>query len=190
MKTRKLNTTALASLTVKTGRSILAAISLSMAVFGATALSTIGVVYADTPELTQQQAEQQSAQKAGNLIIYREKGLNANSLMYYRVAVDGKSIGQLKRNTAFHLQLSPGEHVIETNDPKRSAIVFTVEENKTSYINAAIDKRWNVALQEVQPATELATSLANCDANFKHSCSVNNDTCCSAPTKLNRFVIR
>lgn len=189
MKTRKSNTTALASLTVKTGRSILAAINLSMAVFGATALTTSGAVYADTavtPELTQQQAEQQT----GKLIIYREKGLNANSLMYYRVAVDGESIGQLKRNTAFHLQLSPGEHVIETNDPKRSAIVFTVEENKTSYINAAIDKHWKVALQEVQATTELATSLTNCDANFKHSCAVNNDTCCSAPTKLNRFVIR
>lgn len=188
MNTHQSNTLVSANPIVKAGQNILNVVSLSLALLGAAALSSSSAVYADAAvksELTQPIDQQQ-----GSLIIYREKGLSANSLMYYRIAVDGVPIGKLKRNTAFHLRLDAGQHVLEINDSERSTMVFTVKKNQTSYISGTIDQHWKIALKETQPTADLAARLDNCEAGFKHNCVANIDSCCAAATKSNRLVSR
>lgn len=150
-----LSTFAAATRAVLTGLSLLIGLA-SMTTMTATA---------ETNESVQPDGTQQ-----GSLVIYRGKGLSANSLMYYRVYVDGKMLGQLKRNTAFQLNLSAGEHLIETNDPQESSLTVTVDKNSKSYVNASINKYWEVAMESVQPTATLAARLDNCANGVSRSC--------------------
>lgn len=166
-----LNTFAAATRAALTGLSLLVGLA-TMTAMSATA---------ETSESVQSDAGQK-----GSLVIYRGKGLSANSLMYYRVYVDGKMVGQLKRNTAFQLKLSPGEHLIETNDPEESSIMVTVDANSKSYVNASINKHWQVAMESVQPTPTLAARLDNCANGVSRSCRLEE----SARFKSDRIVSR
>ncbi len=86
-----------------------------------------------------------------NLVVYRDKGLASNSHMYYRLFVDGKLVGKLKRNTAFHLQLGSGEHRIGFNDEKQTSMTVNVSDDSTTFIKGTVDRHWQIAIEQRQP---------------------------------------
>ena len=130
----------------------------------------------------------------GEVIVFRDKGLSANADMYYRLYVNGERMGKLKRNTAFHMQLPVGEHVIETNDPDETTITVTVNEGRTTFVQASIDKRWDIDMRTTQPSVAMSESLQSCDNSFTHRCETSAAGCCADEQSPNvdqdRLVLR
>ena len=76
--------------------------------------------------------------QTAKLVIYRP---NDGSSMSYRLWVDDQYMGKLKPKQVVKLQLSPGEHVIRSNDRNRSELSVTVNEQGTTYVRAEIDRK-------------------------------------------------
>ena len=133
---------------------------------------------------------QTEAQSDTNLIIYRDEGLRTNSKMYYRVYVDGEYMGKLKRNTAFHMNLTPGTHLVETNDPEQQSIEVNVSVDNVSYVSAEIDRHYGVTITGAQPAPAVAMQLSSCDASYNHRCESSSASCCADSVDNDRFASR
>ena len=82
--------------------------------------------------------------QTAKLVIYRA---NDGSSMSYRLWVDDQYMGKLKLKEVLELQLSPGEHVIRSNDRNRSELSVTVNEQGTTYVRAEIDRKTRLSLK-------------------------------------------
>jgi hypothetical protein len=82
--------------------------------------------------------------QTAKLVIYRP---NDGSSMSYRLWVDDQYMGKLKLKQVLELQLSPGEHVIRSNDRNRSELSVTVNEQRTTYVRAEIDRKTRMSLK-------------------------------------------
>ncbi len=89
------------------------------------------------------------ALKQANLIIYR---ITDRSAINYRILVDGKHVGKLKRGEAISLQLSAGEHVITTSDAKFGKMAVVVSEGAVIYVQGEVNKKSRLALTVTEPA--------------------------------------
>jgi hypothetical protein len=82
-----------------------------------------------------------------NLVIYRP---NDYSALNYRIWVDDRYMGKLKPEEVFKLHVSPGKHVIRSNDHNRSELVVTVNEQGVIYVRNEIYRKTRLAITEVQ----------------------------------------
>lgn len=82
--------------------------------------------------------------QTAKLVIYRP---NDGSSMSYRLWVDDQYMGKLKLKQILELQLSPGEHVIRSNDSNRSELTVTVNEQGTTFVRAEIDRKARISLK-------------------------------------------
>ena len=148
---------------------VLSGLFTSVSSLAATSLANTGT------QLKQQAQLQTPTVSVSNLVIFRGSGNAATGSLNYRVYVDGKVQGKLRRNTAFHLRLSPGVHTITLNDAKRTRIDVQLVAGKTTYISAEIDRKWRAALADVslQPSStyiKQVAGLESCSAGFTHRC--------------------
>lgn len=92
-----------------------------------------------------------------NLIIQRSDEGNANATLYYRIWVDGKHIGKLKRGRAMRLQLSAGTHSIRANDPAHTERTVQISAQGVTYIQADINKKRQLSLTVTQPSEQIVS---------------------------------
>ena len=97
-----------------------------------------------------------SAQPA-NLIIYRPADRSA---MNYRILVDGRYLGKLKRDSAIKLHLEAGEHTIAASDPKRTKLVVNVDAQGVTYVRSDIDRKSRLTLTVTEPADSVVAKLS------------------------------
>lgn len=95
-----------------------------------------------------------------HLVIYRSDNSAANTATYYRIWVDGKHIGKLKRDTVMNLQLAAGEHIITANDREHTQFVVVTSEHGITYVQADIDKRRRLSLTSSEPSAQIVNQLA------------------------------
>ena len=82
--------------------------------------------------------------QAANLVIYRP---NDGSSLSYRIWVDDQYLGKLKLKQVLELQLSPGEHIIRSNDRTRSELLVTVNKQGTTFVRSEIDRKTRMLLE-------------------------------------------
>ena len=82
--------------------------------------------------------------QAANLVIYRP---NDGSSLSYRFWVDDQYMGKLEPNEILELQLSPGKHVIRSNDHNRSELSVTVNEQGTTFVRTEIYRKTRLSLE-------------------------------------------
>jgi hypothetical protein len=86
-----------------------------------------------------------SQEDNANVVLYRAAD---NSSLNYRFSVDGKSIGKLKYGSKVYLQLAPGQHRINANDSKKTALIINVKNDHTSYIRSHIDRKSRLKIEQ------------------------------------------
>jgi hypothetical protein len=114
----------------------------------------IGSILSLAPSAYAEPAIQSPA--TANLIIYRP---NDYSAMNYRIWVDGRYLGKLKRDKALELHVSPGEHVIRSNDRNRSELAVTVNEQGVTYVHSEIYRKTRIAITEVEGPQQAVAGL-------------------------------
>jgi hypothetical protein len=82
-----------------------------------------------------------------NLIIYRP---NDYSALNYRIWVDDRYMGKLKPDDVIELHVSPGKHVVRSNDHNRSELVVSVSEQGVTYVRNEIYRKTRLAITEVE----------------------------------------
>ena len=87
-----------------------------------------------------------------NVIIYRTMD---DSAVNYRLRVDGKHIGKLKANSAIRLQLSAGDHVITSNDRKKTLLKVSVGSDGVTYVRKDVGRNTRISLKETTPTIDV-----------------------------------
>lgn len=141
-------------------------------------------------EQTTYAAQLNPAGLRSNMVIFRGSGEPTTEALYYRIYVDGKRIGKIRKNTAFHLELSVGEHMITLNDGAKTKLQVHVSNARVNYIKVSLNKRWQAKLAEVAADSPLLANVKSCSAAFQHRCVKPLLNCCGSQTQLSRYVAR
>lgn len=92
------------------------------------------------------EAVQQVDPAAANLVIYRP--MESKSSIYYRISVDGKHVGKLKRGRSINLKLPAGDHVISANDKNRTTHMVSVPaQGPTTFVKNEVDRKQNLSFE-------------------------------------------
>jgi hypothetical protein len=81
---------------------------------------------------------------SAKLVIYRP---NDGSRLSYRFWVDDQYMCKLEPEEVLELQLSPGDHVISSNDHNRSELSVTVNEQGTTFVRTGIYRKTRLSLE-------------------------------------------
>lgn len=95
-----------------------------------------------------------------NLVIFRDADRSSNGAVYYRLTVDGKHVGKLKRGAVLSLHLSEGEHLIRANDKARTEIAVAVDAQGITYVRGDIDKKRRLSLSTATPSEKVLATLS------------------------------
>lgn len=101
-----------------------------------------------------------TADENANLVIYRLQEPAKTKGVYYRLSVNGESVGKLKSASAIRLSLAPGEHVITAQDKKRSSLTVTVAEGETTYVAGNVNRKRAMELAITTPESDTQAAIA------------------------------
>ena len=90
------------------------------------------------------------------LVIYRP---NDGSSLSYRFWVDDQYMGKLEPEEVLELQLTPGEHVIRSNDHNRSELSVTVNEQGTTFVRTEIYRKTRLSIELDRSRSESTAGL-------------------------------